>query len=154
MFFIPSSFFHSTNIVCLLSARCCFSVWDYRNETNAVPVLMNITFQRQTDSMHDRYIQWWCTGGRKSEGGRDAITWSRRPVCGNLWTETSRQGGWSHAKMMRTVSGSGTNKGQGQGPECAWGVSKEMCLGVQWARGEWKEVRSGKIVLVRSPVSL
>lgn len=29
--------------------------------------------------------------------------------------------------MMRTVSGSRTNKGQDQGPECAWYVSARRC---------------------------
>lgn len=83
-FSIPSSFFHSANIVCLLSARCCSSVWGYRNKTDAVPVLMNMTFQRQTDNTHDRYSQWGCTGGRKSEGGRDAISVVREDLSAGI----------------------------------------------------------------------
>ena len=83
-FSIPSSFFHSTHIVCLLSARCGSLVWGYRDKPDAVPVLMNMTFQRQTDNMHDRYSQWWCTGGRKSEGGRDAISVVREDLSAGI----------------------------------------------------------------------
>ena len=74
--------------------------------------------------MHRRKEEWRGEGCYYSDQGR--------PVCGNLWAETWMQGGWNHAKMTMLISGSGTNKGQGQSPERVWCVSVRRRSGWEW----------------------
>lgn len=55
---------------------------------------------------------------------RDAITAIREDLSvGICELRPESKEGWSHAKMMMLISGSGTNKDQGQRPEHALCVS-------------------------------